>query len=136
MRISESEKVEVNGHTIVITRNTKYSYIATDDKGQRVASDKSKPKVIVKVSELLPLTKVKVIAKRKVSIKSVVLDSIIADMTDGEIVSKVTSDFPDSKFDKKHMAWYRSTLARDGVISHEFAPKYGKLHKAWKEANK
>lgn len=148
MKINESEKVDVNGHTVVITRTTKYVYLATDTEGKKITTGKSKPKLLEKLEKLLPKeekpkaktktkpeTKTGTKPKKKKTkfIKAIVLDSIIASLTDKEIVEKINSEFPDSKFDQKHMAWYRSTLARDGVISHEFAPKFGKLHKAWKE---
>lgn len=65
------------------------------------------------------------------SIKNEVLDLIMSGKSDPDIVTHIREEFPDSRFDAKHISWYRSTWYRDGVIPAEFAPKRSKAYKAW-----
>jgi len=67
-------------------------------------------------------------AKRK-TIKSIVLDAITEGKEDEEIIELVKAEFPDSKVNKAHCSWYRSTLTRDGVLDDIYAPKQSKRYK-------
>lgn len=138
IKINDTASVEINSKQVQIFRKTKYVYIVQDLASKKICSGPSLPKVIMKAESLIEKPK-KAAAKNaggskpksSTTMKSITLDMIHED--DDDIVEAVKAEFPDSKFDKSHVSWYRSTMFRDGIIGPEFAPRRSKAYKLWKE---
>ena len=67
--------------------------------------------------------------KGRVTIKAIVLDLILQGADDDQIIERVKEEIPDSKINKSHTSWYRSTFVRDGVLDPIYAPKQSRVYK-------
>lgn len=73
--------------------------------------------------------------ERKVSMRSITLEMMKDGKDDDEILEKITSEFPDKKYDRSHVKWYRSNFAKTDLIDPEFAPKGSMIYKEWAKEN-
>lgn len=71
---------------------------------------------------------------KKATIKSIAIDLIKSSLSDFDIVKQVKDLYPDSKFDKTHVTWYRSTLFKKGELGPEHAPRKSAAYRQWKNA--
>ncbi len=98
-----------------IVRKSKWTVAALIN-GKEVATAKSEPKLLEKLKELFPEKE----GKRR-SIRSRVIELMTGGSSNKEITATINTEFPKSKFNPAHTAWYRSTLVSNGVIAKEFS---------------
>lgn len=128
IKVGERKRHSIESIEVELYRKTKYVYQILDLNDKLIAKGESLPKAIGKAETILK-QKTK---KKNSSIKFLTMDLIIADKDDDYIIAEVKKEHPDSKFDKRHISWYRSTMYRDGIIGPEHAPRNSRAHKSWK----
>ena len=120
-----------------IKKISKWTVAAFDADGNKLVSAKSKPKLLLQLTEQKDTSTPKVKPAKKssgTSIKSDVINLILQDKEDAEIVETIKAHYTTSKFNFSHISWYRSTLFRDGMIEAKHAPRRTRPYKDWKAA--
>jgi len=147
--------VVINNTVFNLSKLTKWTWEATsDESGAQVTTAPSRPKLISKLEKMFPESAepeviptvevpetVEPIKPKNTSAKTPKVKSpsmrntTIAMMQDGKddafILSCVSVQHPEKKYDMTHVKWYRSTFAKSGLITPEFAPKGSKMYKEW-----
>lgn len=133
IKVGETRQSQIGEAQIKIYRKTKYVYQILDLENNLIAKGESLPKATQKAEAILERKSKKTKkAEKSPSIKSLTISMILTGREDDFIIKSIQESHPDSKFDKRHISWYRSTLYKDGVISAEHAPRNSRAHKSWK----
>jgi hypothetical protein len=107
------------------TKRTKKKSAPVEEKPKRVKKTRrSKKKKEVKTGAGAKKPK-----SGGLTVKSLVLEYITNGDDDDTIINKVKNRIPDSRIDKSHTSWYRSTLVSAGVIDPIFAPRQSRVYK-------
>lgn len=104
---------------------------SSDDKSDRKA--KRRERLRNKKSSKKPASPVK--KERKTSMRSITLEMMKGGKDDDEILEKIKSEFPDKKYDRSHVKWYRSNFAKTDLLEPQFAPKGSMIYKEWAKEN-
>lgn len=108
-----------------IRKKTKWTFAAYQD-DKEIATAPSRKKLEAKLEKMFPKEPAPTPTPiAKPGKKNSIRQRVIGLMKDGQenesITAIIKSEFPGTKYDEKHTAWYRSNLIRWEVINREFS---------------
>ena len=128
----KTSEITINTFTFTINKVSKWTIAAYDKDNKKVATAPSMPKLKAKLNELFPTPVIeKPKAEKKISMRQITLDMILADYSDEEVLEAIKTRFPDAKYDNSHVKWYRSNFAKAELTPPRCAPKRSQAYKEW-----